>query len=190
MFGKIPLSLVLLAIGGILTLVGFVAYFQDNATLNLAGFFYGVPILLGGLALQAAHLNPVPFSQPTSPEVLKLREEQATPTQNQVRKDVTRYRYGQEAHLDDSLQRLGLRPSGEEPPELKAIHEESVDGRYALILEFESASLPFSLWQERQDKIERFFGPNIRAEVHQAGEDRVNVALITRLEATPASEAA
>ena len=39
MLGRINLSLVLLAVGGALTLVGFAAYFLDYATLNLAGFF-------------------------------------------------------------------------------------------------------------------------------------------------------
>jgi hypothetical protein len=38
MLGRINLSTVLLGAGGLLTLIGFIAYFQDNATLNLAGF--------------------------------------------------------------------------------------------------------------------------------------------------------
>lgn len=159
MLGRINLSLVLLAVGGVLTVVGFVAYFQDNATLNLAGFFYGIPILLGGLALRAAELEPVPYTQPTAPEVLKLRETQATPTQNQVRQDVTRYRYGQEAHLDVALQKLGLSPSGDECPELSGIREMEMDGTYALVLEFDSPTVPFSTWVDKKSKIETFLAP-------------------------------
>ena len=30
----------------------------------------GTPILLGGLALKASELKPIPFSQPTAPEIL------------------------------------------------------------------------------------------------------------------------
>ncbi|MEL6764550.1 MAG: DUF2854 domain-containing protein, partial [Cyanobacteria bacterium J06607_6] len=60
MFRKIPLGGVLLVVGTVLTAIGFVAYFQERATLNLVGFFYGVPILLGGMALRAAELEPVP----------------------------------------------------------------------------------------------------------------------------------
>ncbi|MBE9139988.1 DUF2854 domain-containing protein [Nodosilinea sp. LEGE 07088] len=180
--GRINLSLVLLAVGGVLTIVGFVAYFQDNSTLNLVGFFYGIPVLLGGLALRAAELEPAPYSQPTQPEVLKLRDEQATPTQNQVRLDVTRYRYGQEAHLDVALQKLGLSPSGQECPELRGLHEDEIDGSYALVLEFDSAAVPFSTWVEKKAKIETFFGPSIRAELSQPEDERVNLALITRLE--------
>lgn len=48
-----------IGLGIILTLGGFVAYFADYATLNLVGFFYGFPLLLGGLALKANELKPI-----------------------------------------------------------------------------------------------------------------------------------
>ncbi|NMF83103.1 DUF2854 domain-containing protein [Nodosilinea sp. P-1105] len=187
MLGRINLSLVLLGVGGVLTVVGFVAYFQDNATLNLAGFFYGIPILLGGLALRAAELEPAPYTQPTPPEILNLRATQATPTQNQVRQDVTRYRYGQEAHLDVALQKLGLSPSGEECPELTGVREIAVDGCYALVLEFDSPTVPLSTWVEKKAKIETFFGPNIRADLNAPTENQVELALVTRLTPAPAT---
>ena len=126
MLRKISLALVGLTVGSLLTVVGFIAYALDYATLNLAGFFYGIPLLLGGLALKAAELKPIPFSQPTPDAILKLREKLATPTQNQIRKDVTRYRYGQEAHLDDTLQRLGLSPTDEERPVLVSLKESAI----------------------------------------------------------------
>jgi hypothetical protein len=179
MLGRINLSTVLLGVGGLLTLIGFVAYFQDNATLNLAGFFYGIPVLLGGLALRAAELDPVPYSQTTSPAVLELRQALATPTQNQLRQDVTRYRYGQEAHLDVALQKLGLSPAGEECPELKAIREVEMDGSYALVLEFDSPTVPFSNWLEKKAKIESFFGPGVQAQLASPGENQVDLALVT-----------
>lgn len=184
MLGRLNLSLVLLTVGGILTIIGFIAYFQDYATLNLAGFFYGIPILLGGLALKAAELEPVPYTRPTSPEVLQLREEQATPTQNQVRQDVSRYRYGQEAHLDVPLQKLGLSPSGNECPELEGIQEAEVEGSYALILEFGSPCVPLTTWLEKKDKIERFFGPSIRAELSEPATGKISLALIATPEPT------
>jgi len=178
MLRKTSLGNVLLVVGGILTIVGFVAYFQDNATLNLAGFFYGIPVLLGGLALRAAELEPTQYSQETPPEVLALRKQQATPTQNQVRSDVTRYRYGQEAHLDEVLERLGLAPSDDERPELSAVREEAIDGAYALVLEFDSPAVPLAKWLEKQTKIEKFFGPNIRAEMTEPQTNKVDLALI------------
>lgn len=174
-----------LSIGGLLTLTGFVAYANQNATLNLVGFFYGIPILLGGLALKAAELKPIRFSQATPPSVLQLRELKATSTQNQIRKDVMRYRYGQEAHLDSSLESLGLAPTDEERPVLTGLRETEVDGAYTLVLEFDSPLIPFETWQQKREKIEKFFGPDIRVNLTQLEEDCVEVALIaTPQEAT------
>lgn len=178
MLRKVSLGSLGLIIGGTLTVIGFIAYATGNATLNLAGLFYGVPILLGGFALKAAELKPVPFSQPTSPEILALREQQATSTQNQIRQDVTRYRYGQEAHLDESLERLGLSPTDEERPVLTGIRESDREGAYALVLEFDSPLIPLQTWQEKQGKLENFFGPGVRAEITQPSEDQIEVALI------------
>jgi Na+/melibiose symporter-like transporter len=178
MLRKISLASVGLTVGSILTVIGFIAYATGNATLNLAGLFYGVPILLGGLALKAAELKPIPFSVPTSPEIVDLREKQATPTQNQLRKDVTRYRYGQEAHLDESLEKIGLSPTDEERPELVSIRETQTEGAYTLVMEFNSPFISFSQWQEKQEKIAKFFGPNIKAAITQPEKDRIELALI------------
>lgn len=179
MLRQISLGTVGLVVGGFLSVVGFAAYFLDYATLNLIGFFYGIPLLLGGLALKAAELKPVPYSVPTPEEVLALREQQATATQTQIRQDVTRYRYGQKAHLDSSLSYLGLSPNDEERPVLEGVREEDVSGAYALVLEFDSPLIPFATWQQKQEKIERFFGPGLRAVVSQLDDDRIEVALIT-----------
>jgi hypothetical protein len=178
MFNRISLGSVGLVLGGALTVVGFVAYFSENATLNLVGFFYGIPILLGGFALKAAELKPAPLAEP-SPEILALREQQATATQNQVRKDVTRYRYGQEAHLDSSLSHLGLSPTDEERPFLFALREEAIAGAYALVLEFDSPLISLDTWQQKLEKIEAFFGPGIRAEVKELEDQTIELFLIS-----------
>lgn len=168
-----------LSVGGILTLMGFVAYATGNPTLNLVGFFYGIPILLGGLALKASELKPVPLSQPTPESALKLRELLATSTQNQIYQDVTRYRYGQKAHLDSSLDSLGLSPSDEERPVLVGLRETETDGAYTLVLEFESPLIALETWQKKQEKMEKFFGPGIQVNLTQPADQRVDVALIT-----------
>ncbi|NCO73734.1 MAG: DUF2854 domain-containing protein [Cyanobacteria bacterium] len=179
MWRKIPLALVGLTIGSILTVIGFIAYGIGNSTLNLAGFFYGIPLLLGGLALKAAELKPIPFAQETTPEVVVLRKEKATDTQNQLRNDVTRYRYGQEAHLDEALQRLGLSPADDQRPILTKIKEDNINGNYALILFFDSPLISFDIWQEKQEKITKFFGPNITAEVAKNNDSEIQLSLIT-----------
>lgn len=177
MFGRFSLGTIGLVVGSILTIIGTIAYAQGNATLNLAGFFYGVPLLLGGLALKAAELKPVPYSQPSSPEAISLREK-ATPIQTQIRKDVTRYRYGQDSHLDTSLTALGLSPSDDERPVLSGLRESVINGAYTLVLEFDSPLIPFDQWLTKQEKLRKFFGPNIDIALAQPQEDRVEVSLI------------
>jgi hypothetical protein len=179
---KIPLGLLCLSAGGVITVVGFAAYFLDYAALNMIGFFYGIPLILGGIALKITELKPVPFMQATSSDVLKLREQQATDTQTQIFKDVTRFRYGQKAHLDTALKFLGLSPTDEERPELIGIQETNVDGNYALSLLFDSPYVPYENWQRRQEKMNSFFGPGVRVELEQPESEEVKVTIV----ATPA----
>jgi Protein of unknown function (DUF2854) len=179
MLRQISLGTLGLSVGGLLTIIGFVAYAANNATLNLVGFFYGFPLLLGGLALKANELKPIPFSQPTTPSVLRLREQQATVTQNKIRKDITRYCYGQDAHLDGALSFLGLSPSDEDRPEVTGLRETETNGAYTLILEFDSAAIPISDWQQKQEKMTKYFGPGVTVQITQVDEDEIEVALIT-----------
>ena len=189
MFRLIPLSLVLINVGGLLALIGFFAYAIQDATFNLIGFFYGIPLFLGGLALKSAELEPVPFTELTSASVLKLREREATDTLNQIRKDVTRYRYGQEAHLDIALEKLGLAPSDDDRPVLTGIKESEIGGAYALTLDFYSPFMKIDVWQEKRDKITKFFGPGVIADIDfDDGTEEINLTLTvdtTPVETTP-----
>ncbi len=179
MFRKISLGSLGLWVGGTLTLIGFIAYFGlNNATLNLVGFFYGFPLLLGGLALKSSELTPVPFTQPTPPEVLTLRQQQATAIQKQVREDLDRYRYGQKAHFEQALAYLGLSPSDEVRPVVTGMREAAIDHAYALILEFDSPAIPLATWQQQQEKMDRFFGAGVRVAVSQPASDRIELSLI------------
>jgi hypothetical protein len=179
MFRLIPLSLVLINLGGLLTLVGFFAYAIDDPTFNLIGFFYGIPLFLGGLALKSAELEPVPFTTLTPAGILKLREQEATDTLHQIRKDVTRYRYGQEAHLDVALEKLGLAPSDDDRPVLTGIKESEIGGAYALTLDFYSPFMTLDVWQEKREKITKFFGPGVTAHIdYDDGTEEVNLTLI------------
>jgi hypothetical protein len=182
MFGKIRLSVLGLTVGSILTTIGFIAYASDNATLNLAGFFYGIPLLLGGLALKASELEPVPFSQPTTPEILKLREAQATVTQNKIRKDITRYCYGQEAHLDQAFTYLQISSSEDEMPIATGLRETEIDGAYTLILEFDSPFVTLEGWQAKQEKMTKYFGPNVDIKIAETGENQIELTLIRTLD--------
>ncbi|MFB2646975.1 DUF2854 domain-containing protein [Raphidiopsis sp. BLCC-F218] len=179
MFGKISLGTLGLTVGSILTIMGFIAYGLDNATLNLVGFFYGFPLLLGGLALKANELQPIPFTEPTTESVLELRKQQATITQNKIRKDITRFCYGQQAHLDRALDYLGLNPTDEERPVVIGLRETSLDGAYCLILEFDSPLVPLDKWLEKQEKMTKYFAPNVHVKITQPDEDKIELELIT-----------
>jgi hypothetical protein len=179
MLRQLSLGTLGLSLGSILIVVGFIAYAADSATLNLVGFFYGFPLFLGGLALKANELKPIPFSEPTTPSVLLLRQQQATVTQNKIRKDVTRYCYGQDAHLDGALSYLGLSPSDDERPILTGLRETEINGAYALILEFDSPSIPISEWEHKQEKMTKYFGPGVEVKITSVGDGKTELTLIT-----------
>ncbi|MEI6328683.1 MAG: DUF2854 domain-containing protein [Pseudanabaena sp.] len=184
---KISLASVGLYIGGILFVLGFWAYAKGNSTLNLVGFFYGFPILLGGFAFKSSEVTPIPIIIPESATVLAVRKVVETPTQKQLRKDVTRYRYGIKAHLDEILEKLGMSPTDEERPLLVGLYEElSQDeenkGAYSLVLRFRSPLMSFEFWQEKQDKLTRFFGPGIIAVVTELENKEVDLRLISQTE--------
>jgi hypothetical protein len=181
MLGKFSLGTLGLTIGSILTIIGFIAYAANNATLNLVGFFYGFPLLLGGLALKANELKPIPFSQPTPIPVLELRKKQATVTQNRIRTDITRYCYGQAAHLDRALIYLGLSPNDETRPVVTGLREMEVNGSYTLVLEFDSPLIPMETWQEKQEKMTKYFAPGVEVMIQQPSQDRIELSLTTSL---------
>ncbi len=185
-----PLRIERISFGSILTPVGlglltygFGAFFQmlpggDVSSLLL---IYGFPISLLGFALSYAQLRPVPcFTQPAA---LPLREAQATDIQNQLRDDVTRFRYGDEQHLDEALTRIFR--FGQQRglprrfcPVLVAVREEARDGKYTLVLDFETKEgMEEEEWVNRVDKIQSFFGPGITVEL-KAREGGEEVALV------------
>ncbi len=184
MIRNVSLAQLGLIFGSVLALMGFAAYAADKPTLNLIGFFYGIPLLLIGLALKAAELRPARYSEPPSETAIALREREATATLEQVRKDITRYRYGQRVHLQESLEILDLSPIDEECPILVGLREAEIDGHYALILQFDSEYVPFSTWEARHDRLEKFFGPGVRAELSQHEDDGVELCLIVAPEAS------
>jgi hypothetical protein len=89
-----PGSLITVA-GGALTVVGAIAYTTGSANLSLPTIFYGIPILLGGLALKSSELPPAVRITPM--EALRSQREAADPELGKLVNDVTRWRYGQKA---------------------------------------------------------------------------------------------
>lgn len=169
-----PGSLVTMA-GGVLTVVGAVAYGSGNANLSLPTIFYGIPILLGGLALKSSELPPARRVTPKS--ALKSEREQAAPELTKLLGDVTRWRYGQKAHLESSLEALKLWDD-DNPPQLEEIEELNEEGRYGLRLRFQLGAIPLEHWQARQDRLSRFFSKGLQAELTPLDNDRLDLRLL------------
>mmetsp|Transcript_502 Transcript_502/g.1093 ORF Transcript_502/g.1093 Transcript_502/m.1093 type:complete len:289 (+) Transcript_502:82-948(+) len=165
---KVSFGSIAAPIGIALLLYGFGAYISllPGSDISALLLIYGFPISLIGLALKYAELKPVDCK--STEAALQLRPTQMTAIQKQVREDTTRYRYGDEQHLDEALARIFKfgRPDGlprRQAPTLVGLREEVVEGAYALVLEFESEKMPQDAWEKFQPKIQSFFGPGIYA---------------------------
>ncbi|KAK8929056.1 hypothetical protein KSP39_PZI017213 [Platanthera zijinensis] len=153
---KLSFGAVGLAFGGTLLSYGFGAYFTvlPGSEWSALMLTYGFPLAIIGMALKYAELKPVPCI--TYSDAQSLRETYATPILKQVRDDVTRFRYGDEQHLDEALKRifqygLGGGISRRSGPILQLIREEvTEDGKYSLVLVFEAKALQLSDFERRQ----------------------------------------
>lgn len=175
---------ILTPVGVFLLSYGFGAFFgllpgTDASPLMLV---YGFPMSLLGFALYYAQLAPVPCV--TTEGAAAVREAEATDIQKQVRDDVTRFRYGDEQHLEEALNRIFQfgRPTGiprRAAPTLVGVREELTGDKraYTLVLEFfNPKEMPADAWTSRLAKIESFFGPGIVASLNPT-ERGVDVAL-------------
>lgn len=169
-----------LGAGGIITIYSFSSYLSSSGTASASslGFVYGVPILLVGCALKYAELVPVPVE--TNDDARYARNSVATATQRQIYADITRHRYGDEAHLSAAMTSLGLRPRGEACPVLERAAEREVDGQYELDLVFYSVATPYKVWEERKDRYETFFGPGVSVSVRKVDSEKRLVGLTIR----------
>ncbi|KAL3684903.1 hypothetical protein R1sor_002925 [Riccia sorocarpa] len=177
-FGTIGLTVGL----GLLS-YGFGAYFTflPGSEWSALMLTYGFPLAIIGMALKYAELKPVPCI--TYADAYALRESQATPILQQVRSDVTRFRYGDEQHLEEALKRIfryGLQGGIQRrnAPTLTSIREEVQDGFYTLVLLFEAKALKLADFESRQAKFTSFFGPGVTAKISAAGADTYEVALV------------
>ena len=162
-------NVVILA-GVLITVLSFGEYLSDSGSegLNVSGlgFVYGIPIFLAGAALKYAEIDPVPcFTQPGAEAVAEAK---GTETIKKIKQDVTRHRYGDEAHLDTTVKKLGLVVPGKAYPQLQELREEKTeDGELAFTMVWQSLDTPYKMWadERRRQKYETFFGPGVGAEV-------------------------
>lgn len=179
---KVSFGVIALGVGLSLLTYGFGAFFQflPFGSAGAVLLIYGFPIALIGAALQYAKLDPVPCTSYSAS--VALRDAQATSIQLQVRSDTTRYRYGDEQHLDEALKRIfRIGQSGGiakgKVPKLTALREEVTEGKYALVMVFDN-NCPYEEFATRQKKIEAFFGPGVLAPIYPV-EGGVEIPLIS-----------
>lgn len=162
-------NLVILS-GILITILSFAEYLGDSGSdgLNVSGlgFVYGLPVFLAGAALKYAEIDPVPCkSYPGGERAFELK---ATETISKIKQDVTRHRYGDEAHLDTTVKKLGLVVPGKAYPQLIELREEEAEGgELAFTMVWQSVDTPYKMWadERRVKKYETFFGPGVTADV-------------------------
>ncbi len=178
-----PASLISL-LGGVLAVIGLFSYFGNAANLSVPTFFYGVPILLIGLALKNSELDPAK-SKTTQLELRNLKEKGPKELAN-LFGDVTRWRYGQRAHLESSLQVLKLW-NEESPPELLEIELLEISGEYGVRMKFRSKAVPLEIWKSKEERLGRFFAKNLTANISSKKDQEIELTLLPEKKLTEIS---
>lgn len=156
-------------LGVAITVASFSEYLQPNSgdgiQVSGLGFVYGIPIFLAGAALKYAEIPPVPcFSTPAGDVAF---DKHKTEIIEKVKQDVTRHRYGDEAHLDTTVKKLGLVIPGKAYPQLQDLRQEATeDGQLKFTMVWQSLDTPYKMWADpaRVKKYSTFFGPGVNAE--------------------------
>ena len=110
-------------------------------------------------------------------KTFQKEREAAAPELSKLLGDVTRWRYGQKAHLESSLEALKLWDE-DTPPQLEEIEELHSDSGYGLRMRFLLGAVPLERWQERQERLGRFFAKGMRAELKELDQQRLDVLLL------------
>mmetsp|Transcript_2881 Transcript_2881/g.4203 ORF Transcript_2881/g.4203 Transcript_2881/m.4203 type:complete len:421 (+) Transcript_2881:106-1368(+) len=170
-----------LGVGSLILAASFSTFFKGDASGGSGiGFVYGVPIMLIGFALKYAELEPVPLISDV--EANSIFDTKASENLKKMKSDVTRHRYGDEAHMDTALKALGLWVAGKAPPKLLRLKEQVDAGEIIFSMYFDSPGTPIEMWTDplMKVRIEKFFGPGLTAAIEQIeeeGKERIVVQL-------------
>ncbi len=162
-------------VGGVLTVIGVISYLTGAANLSVPTLFYGFPIFLGGLALKTSELPPAKLIN--APEALKKAKEEGPTELVKLVGDVTRWRYGQKVHLESSLQALKLW-NEDAPPALSEIELLETKEGYGVRLRFDLAGVPLANWEEKQERLGRFFAKGLQAELKSLSKGKLDLILL------------
>ncbi|ABX08431.1 DUF2854 domain-containing protein [Prochlorococcus marinus] len=164
-------------VGGVLAVIGLISYFSNAANLSVPTFFYGVPILLIGLALKSSELSPAKCKNSSS-EFKALKEKLPKEIQDLVN-DVTRFRYGQRVHLESSLQVLKLWNEAK-PPQLQEIELLERGNGYGIQMKFKFNGVPITKWEDKKDRLGRFFAKNLNANITSDTSGEIELTLLPK----------
>ena len=166
----------LITIGGAsLSLIGLTAYFTDATNLSVPTFFYGVPIFLIGISLKTTEVPPA--SRIISADKFASERNKGPEELGKLIQDVTRWRYGQSCQLESSLRVLKLWDI-DNPPQMIEIEELVQDGDYGIRMRFEMAGVPLERWNDRKERLGRFFAKGLSAELFCPTPGQIDLTLL------------
>ena len=154
-----PANIITIA-GGALSFIGLTAFFTDSVNLSVPTFFYGVPILLIGLALKTTEVPPVTL---INSELFQTNKFNRPLEITNLVNDVTKWRYGVQAHLQSSLEVLKLW-SEDNPPQLLELEEITREDKNGLRMHFATNSVPIEEWTKQKERLNRFFAKGLESE--------------------------
>jgi hypothetical protein len=134
-------------------------------------------VFLIGLSLFYAEIKPVIVEADAAGE--RIWEQKKTDTLDKILQDVTRHRYGDDAHLDSTLESLGLKLPQRKFPKMQTIELKDVQGELSFTMTFESKETPYKVWNDpdRVARYSRFFGPGVSASIEKRDAEKRIVAL-------------
>jgi hypothetical protein len=138
-------------------------------------FFSGV--------LRSSPQNFPPARRVTPKAQFRAEREAASPELVKLLNDVTRWRYGQKAHLESSLEALKLWDE-DKPSQLLEIEEISSDKGYGLRMRFACEAVGLERWQERSERLGRFFAKGLEAQIIPLENDQLDLTLLPKSDAT------
>ena len=169
-----PASLITIG-GASLSLIGLTAYFTDATNLSVPTFFYGVPIFLIGISLKTTEVPPALRVVPATK--FASERDKAPKELGKLVKDVTRWRYGQSCQLESSLRVLKLWDI-DNPPQLIEIEELVKDGNYGIRMRFKTAGVNLERWNEKKERLGRFFAKGLCAELFCPTPGEIDLTLL------------
>ncbi len=151
-----------------------------QANLGLVSVTYMIFIWPAYFVLKLTERKPIPATAPVTAPVVQLRTQQ-TAIQKDILRDISKHVYLKETHMQDQLQalKLGIK-SDSELPKLTGYREEDHQGHYALVLQFDSNHVSIQKWQERQSKLDTFFGRDVDVIPREGSQGQVELALVCK----------